>query len=88
VEVGTAGAPTLEKTAGAATALEKTSCEQEEHCDLCEVRNVAVFFLEKLRRKIEASRPTPQHFGLGPFTSQNIFSSTHHIESFDACMEH
>jgi hypothetical protein len=25
---------------------------------------------------------------MAPFTSQNIFSTTHHIESLDTCMEH
>jgi hypothetical protein len=31
-----------------------------------------------------------QHSGLVhfPISTQNIFSSTHHIKSFDACMEH
>jgi hypothetical protein len=41
------------------------------------------------------ARPRPTHYRRFrlkpcslPIPTQNIFSSTHHIKSFDACMEH
>jgi hypothetical protein len=68
---------------------------QFSHSRYCDRNSFASFAGEQHRKKLSlelqrVSPPPPRRSGLVhfPILTQNISSSTYHIKSFDACMEH